>query len=362
MLLEVLSEEAWYLITEKVQNTIRLCPDRNEVLSNNTLNSGLDWLFCAIDDEETPVASALFHSDFYEVVDETFSTISKPEMTVGQFFDACYEEYALHLTAFVDSIFSTAAVASGIANEEQTETAGVFTAEAEQLYSLYKRNCSERHQSGRTILGVDPITNFLQLLMYEYCRLKREKKVIKICANCDRIFIPQGRSDTKYCSYSAPQNHTKTCKEIGASEKHKQERSQDEKQKELYNEKQKYLMRDYRYRACDNTSKVEKNKEKLQNAVGKYGDYMELKKQSSSLKEEIIMIDYQITDRVLYSEKTEAVADCVANGKNIPVITITCGAVLATFLGVVAYAISKGNSPKINIRNIFSVEFGSSSV
>ena len=36
------------------------------------------------------------------------------------------------------------------------------------------------------------------------------------CKNCGEYFIPQKRSDTRYCNYPSPQNPEKTCKEIGA--------------------------------------------------------------------------------------------------------------------------------------------------
>lgn len=56
----------------------------------------------------------------------------------------------------------------------------------------------------------------MSLLLFEIANsIKEDTNYVK-CPNCNQIFVPEGRSDTLYCSYPSPQNKDKTCREIGA--------------------------------------------------------------------------------------------------------------------------------------------------
>ena len=60
------------------------------------------------------------------------------------------------------------------------------------------------------------IKSSLSLLLFEIAHsIDAETQFVK-CQNCNQYFVPEGRSDAVYCSYPAPQNIEKTCKEIGA--------------------------------------------------------------------------------------------------------------------------------------------------
>lgn len=60
------------------------------------------------------------------------------------------------------------------------------------------------------------IKTSLSLLLFEMAHATQNDQQFVVCQNCDAIFVPEGRSDTIYCSYPSPQNEEKTCKEIGA--------------------------------------------------------------------------------------------------------------------------------------------------
>lgn len=60
------------------------------------------------------------------------------------------------------------------------------------------------------------IKTSLSLLIFEHANSFNNNVQFVKCANCGKIFIPEGRSDTIYCSRPAPQNKDKTCKDIGA--------------------------------------------------------------------------------------------------------------------------------------------------
>lgn len=60
------------------------------------------------------------------------------------------------------------------------------------------------------------IKSSLSLLLFEIANCIQNEQRISKCANCGNFFVPEGRSDTIYCSYPSPHNPEKCCKEIGA--------------------------------------------------------------------------------------------------------------------------------------------------
>ena len=54
------------------------------------------------------------------------------------------------------------------------------------------------------------------LLLFDMANSINQEANFKKCPNCEYVFVPDGRSDTIYCSYPSPQNKDKTCREIGA--------------------------------------------------------------------------------------------------------------------------------------------------
>lgn len=56
----------------------------------------------------------------------------------------------------------------------------------------------------------------ISLLLFDMANSINQEANFKKCPNCEYVFVPDGRSDTIYCSYPSPQNKDKTCREIGA--------------------------------------------------------------------------------------------------------------------------------------------------
>ncbi len=56
----------------------------------------------------------------------------------------------------------------------------------------------------------------MSLLLFEMANCLKKSTVFVKCKNCGQFFVPEGRSDTIYCTYVSPQNGNKTCREIGA--------------------------------------------------------------------------------------------------------------------------------------------------
>ena len=62
--------------------------------------------------------------------------------------------------------------------------------------------------------------NAYALLRYEMMKVVTLGVVVKKCANCGRYFVPEGRSDTEYCSRVLDDQPEKTCQSVGALLKH----------------------------------------------------------------------------------------------------------------------------------------------
>lgn len=65
--------------------------------------------------------------------------------------------------------------------------------------------------------------NLIELLNLSLTTSIENKIIIKPCLNCYNFFIPESRTDEKYCNRKSPQNSTKTCKEYGANKTYREE-------------------------------------------------------------------------------------------------------------------------------------------
>ena len=233
MLFELIRDDAIYMVTTKVENMIKAFPDYNTVVSEESVTNGFKWLYGTIEDEELPVATELFRGCFNEVILDVAGRPGSYEC-VGDFFVKCYEEYISHIEAFSVYVDAIAAYNSGIADEFQDEMANNFISSAEELYDLYTRKCSVRHKNGTVTVDTVQMKNFLQVLTFEYCRMKKENKPLKICENCGRYFIPPKRSDSIYCPAPSPQNPDKPCSEVGANFRQTVKRRNDPVEREYH--------------------------------------------------------------------------------------------------------------------------------
>lgn len=237
MLFEQISDEAIYLTTEKVLNMIRAYPGYDKPLTREGLNDGFSWLYCAIDDDELPVATSVFRSSFGEAISEVIHAEGADTacQTIGAFLEASYEEYIRHEQSFAAFFDALAADASGTADDFQTGLAEIFKEAAGELYEGYTRKCSVRHKDGNVSVETHSISNTIQLLTFEYCRLKKEGKAVKICANCGRYFIPPNRIDAIYCPAPSPQDPSRSCSEVGPQARRTERRKRDSLEREHHN-------------------------------------------------------------------------------------------------------------------------------
>ena len=144
-----------------------------------------------------------------------------------EFLTACFNEYYLVYQDYNNFFQAIAADNSDEADEEDRYALKV-------LKSLYSGNTG--YQSIGCRVCFDPederfvteyqIRSLYSLLVFEYAHMTENGVKVKICANCKRLFIPEKRSDTIYCSYPDPEDSKgRSCREIGAWLKHKNEMS-----------------------------------------------------------------------------------------------------------------------------------------
>lgn len=237
MLFEVIGDDSIYMLTEKVENMIKAFPDKQLSVTPDSITDGFKWLYGTIEDEELPVATELFRSNFNDVLQQEIVQMYSPNdfNTVEDFYLACYALYMEYIKTFCVFVQAIAADASGVSDEFQHIVAEVFISSANDLYNYYAKKCSVRREDVYASIETVQITNFLQLLIFEYCRMKKSRKVIKECANCGRLFIPTGRVDAIYCPLLAPGYPDKTCKEVGAQLKRAEKRRSDSKEHKHHN-------------------------------------------------------------------------------------------------------------------------------
>lgn len=233
MLFELIKDDAFFMVTTKVVNMIKAFPGYYAEASIENVTEGFKWLYGTIEDEDFPVATELFRSCFNEVIHDVAGK-SESYDCVGNFFSKCYEEYVSHIEVFSMYVDAIAAYNSGMADEFQADIANNFISSAQELSDLYMRKCSVRHKNGNIVVDTVQIKSFLQLLTFEYCRMKKENKLLKICKNCGRYFIPPKRSDSIYCPAPSPQNPEKACSEIGANFRQTVKRRNDPIEREFH--------------------------------------------------------------------------------------------------------------------------------
>lgn len=245
LIFEMIREDSFYIMLTKSRNAILSFPDFNDLLTLDSLRNGFCWLCELTEDEDLPVVTEIFQSSFSEIIYELLDNEDQQildQCSIGQFLLHCYEEYKVNLTAFAIYIEAISAVNSGSKDSFWTKMNDDFQKIATEYYSIYKKKCKIRKRNQKTTIEFVNIQTPLELLLLDYCRMKKNNQIIKQCVNCGRYFIPQGRNDTMFCDAPSPQNQEKTCKEIGSLEIRKRRLSNDPIAKTRHQEYSKWSM------------------------------------------------------------------------------------------------------------------------
>ena len=225
LLFEMISDEAYSLTVEKSKRMIRCFPGYQMDITVSSVTDAFRWLYEVVEDESLPVATELFRSLFSKIIkcslaDEDIIMSCK---NVGDLMDKCYERYYEHMEMF--SIYVSALVAS---NSQKADRMAVeFYQIADRWRLAYQRDCKVKEKKTEVIFETSSIVTPIELLIFEYWRMYKTKRILKECENCGRFFIPKGRNDTIYCFKPSLQDPEKTCSEIGAQERRKRKRESD---------------------------------------------------------------------------------------------------------------------------------------
>ena len=116
------------------------------------------------------------------------------------------------------------------------------------------------------------ISTINELLSISFIEILKNNLTIRKCENCGLYFMPESRSDEKYCDNPSPQNPKKTCKEYGAKKTYREAVKSRPVIHEHTKTSQYFRMK---IKRCSNT----KEQQKLMNRFNKYKtDYEEKKK------------------------------------------------------------------------------------
>ena len=131
------------------------------------------------------------------------------------------------------------------------------------------------------IIEIFNINNLIELLNLSLIRIIDKKITITKCLNCGNYFIPENRSNEKYCNRISPQNPNKTCKEYGAKKTYRDEIKSTPIKYEHNRTSQFYRMR-------INRAKSQKEKNKYESIFNDYKENYQknkIKYKSGKLKE-----------------------------------------------------------------------------
>ena len=259
MLFEVIDDAAFHIMTQKVETAINLFPDRNLLPTIESITNGFRWLCEFVEDDEFPVASALFESGFSSTI---HSVLNEPDLVspcayVGDLLRVCYNEYHKSIAEFAMIFDSLALCESGINDQDAVIVAKSFKSYADERMVEFTTQCHVRqgHNHRKTVETVR-IDSILELLVFEYCRMQKNNKVIKICPNCERYFIPTHRNDSVFCDAPAPQTPSKTCKQIGPQIRFMEKVRSDPQEHQRYNIRSKFNTAIYRAGITGNTGNI----------------------------------------------------------------------------------------------------------
>jgi len=230
---EVFRDEVVALITEDTREIMASVP-REAFSSEKRIPAPIFQILENFSSCKAPAAGALFRTSLYEAVLHTMIREKNGE-TEGSFSIECYEYFLDQFTTFAGFVEALAANNSGETDEEITRIAELFENWADGFCNQAPGQNGMFREPGTVTVFTYRVIGWLQLLLLEYSRIRKQNKSIKFCANCGRIFVPQKRADAIYCDLPSPQNPNRACNEIGAQIRRRNKRNGDGAEHEHHN-------------------------------------------------------------------------------------------------------------------------------
>ncbi len=240
MLLEMAGKEAKYLLTNKLITMIRSFPDYTVVLNIESITDGVRWLYGTVVSEDLHVATEIFRSSYSEIV----KMVLEDEKAViecnciGEFLVKCYQKFSEYMGIFWFGVDSLANVNSNIEDPLSEEMFALVKKDADRMYPVLGKKCSSRRVKKTEEYEIRERTTInikmpIQVLEFEYCRMRKTGNFLKKCVNCERYFVAKNRKMI-FCNNPSPQNQDRSCKEIGPQIRRKQKRETDMIEKQYH--------------------------------------------------------------------------------------------------------------------------------
>lgn len=181
------------------------------------MNSADDWFKAVRENRIDEYMNALDNNSYDSVKEFIFEGTGCEEFggdTVLQILLTSYyafaEKYALTKAMFNQLMESDD-------NDDEAHARGI-----EMFAAMYGEHMDMQHIDYRLILtengfeSLYTIKSSFSLLIFDMAHIVNTDAKIGKCKNCGHYFVPEGRSDSVYCSYPLRDNKDKTCKDVGA--------------------------------------------------------------------------------------------------------------------------------------------------
>ena len=142
------------------------------------------------------------------------------------------------------------------------------------IYETFGSNCNlidkytQIKEMGFKQYEIYDIKSFIDLLNICLFNIIKNRPQINKCLNCGNYFIPQSKSNEKYCDRISPQNKNKTCKEFGVKKIYREEIKSSDIKSEHNRISQSYRMRIKRAKTEEEKNYINKKFDKYKKNYG----------------------------------------------------------------------------------------------
>lgn len=197
--------------------TVGMFPVIGAMVSVEFMNTSQDWFDAVRTDRIQEFLSKLSTDTYDSIKDFILEDTGITEFggdTVLQLLLTCYFAFA-STYVIVKHVFTQIMESDEIQDENHQRS-------IELLYAMYGTYMDAQHIDYRLILtekGFESLYTFettISMMLFEIAQcINTDANIVK-CKNCGHYFVPEGRSDSVYCSYPLDDNKEKSCKDVGA--------------------------------------------------------------------------------------------------------------------------------------------------
>lgn len=177
-----------------------------------------DW-FKAVRENRTdellqPVSENIEDNEMYRYIFEGTGYEGTGAETVGQLALSAYLYLGI---TFVNTRY----IFQNVIDADQGD-ASMDKKALEAFAMLYSNLIATQHidyrivSTDKALESLYTIKTSMSLLLFEMAHCINRNIMFVKCKNCGQYFVPDGRADQIYCTYTSPQNINKTCREVGA--------------------------------------------------------------------------------------------------------------------------------------------------